>query len=81
MNLERAILEVLDAAASSTPRPLTERVIHGGVGGFIPEIPTSADLQRALHRLEQKGQIAGTKNGDDDTVWIATAAGRLRLAE
>jgi hypothetical protein len=77
MKLELAILTVLDAS----PRALPVPVIAGFIPPFTGHLPTHADLEAALRRLERAGDVLGTEHRDRGTVWKETAEGRLRLAD
>jgi hypothetical protein len=79
MNLELAILQTLEAAATATDRPLTEQVILGGIAGFVDKLPTLHELQRALNRLQSKGYIKGQNDEFRGTLWLITTEGKLRL--
>lgn len=76
MNLERAILNVLDAA----PRAIPAGAIHGFVPTFLGSEPTLTDVVRALHKLETKGHAKGTADEDRGAVYVITAEGRLRIS-
>lgn len=78
MNLELAILHVLDAATGA--RPLPDAAIHAKVPLFAAEDFPLADVQRALNRLATKGHAKGTRDEDLGNLWIITPGGRLRIS-
>lgn len=82
MNLDRAILEALDAAERGAPgRPIPFEVIRGAVRGFVAKTPTPNELEAELNALAKLGHVKGVNTTDNGTVWNVTAAGKLRLAE
>lgn len=76
MNLELAILNVLDAS----PRALPAGAIAGFVPTFLGQEPTVTDVVRALRSLENKGHAKGTAHEDKGAVYVLTAEGRLRIS-
>ncbi len=76
MNLERAIL----LALSASPRAITANVIRGGLAAFIGGEHTLADVNAALARLEDEGEVKGTASKDFGVMWKETPDGRLRIS-
>ncbi len=77
MNLERAILLALAAAR----KPLPASILAGQISQFISGDYTTADVETALKTsLQPDGEVKGTFNKDFGTLWVATDAGRLRIA-
>jgi hypothetical protein len=75
--LERAILNVITARGG---KPLPVSVIKGFTPSFTGQDDTEADITAALKRMEAEGEVKGTSNKDYGTVWLATDAGKLRIA-
>ena len=78
MNLEISILQVLE---SIHPRMERQPVIVADVKNCRVQSPTSAEVERALRKLEDKKHIIGVSNEDTGTKWKLTDAGVVRLAE
>lgn len=78
MNLEIAILQVLEAIH---PRLEKQAVIVADVKNSRVKSPTTADVERALSKLESKRHVVGVSNEDTGAKWKVTDSGIARLVE
>lgn len=80
MNLERAILEVLDAAERQAPEYLLpEEKLFREAWLFVGHDVTRSEFDAALQELERKKQIYLDRHEDKGRLAKLTAQGRARV--
>tara|TARA_R110000772_G_scaffold118918_1_gene224803 strand:- start:165 stop:401 length:237 start_codon:yes stop_codon:yes gene_type:complete len=78
MNLDRAILEVLNDVQGHL---MTTAAVHAQTRCATGADTTLTEAKAALHRLEREGEAKGVSHKDYGIRWAITDAGKLRLAE
>lgn len=82
MNIERAILTVLDRQVGAvTHRAMPELPLLAEVCAVQNDSVTLTPLRKACLSLEAKNQVVSVRSEDKGTMWKITADGLARLAE
>ncbi len=83
MNLERAILNVLEVS----PRPITTKIIASLVGQFNPRPALPVNIDKATARvlelceqMEMTGDVMFQASRDFGQLWSITKIGKARIA-